>query len=669
MKDNIIKEITKIVLISLIIGFLLEITIFNFRHYESLFFKNETVLNDIKIGEGISCNKNNCVIKDQNKAYIEYNNIDQEIKNLFLDFNGKNSLIIKYTIDFSDTANANYVYGKSELAYVKSINKSKFNRIHSAGKVHNLRINLKSSIGEFSIKEAIINKKVPYDINWWRLALSFILTCFILIIFSKGEISKYKYNGKYTTIISIIVIIGLSFIFFNLVKINRLVNNYSINYYSKAQYNILAKALAKGQFNLDLEVSDNLKKLENPYDPTIKNRKDYYWDYAYYKGKYYTYFGVVPCLLTYLPYFVITKNDLNNKYVLFLGSSLFLVASFFLMKQLCNKYFKKTTYIWYLLLTLFYVFASGVLTSLSFPTFYTVPILFGMLFVTMGLGFWLKSTCYEKLKKRYLTLGSTCMALVAGCRPQMLIASFLAFIIFKDYLFKKEEGCLFSKKSIKETLCALLPFIIIGGLIAYYNYARFGSIFDFGANYNLTTNDMTKRGFKFDRIFLGLYYYLLSPSRLKLIFPFINTYPIETSYIGVTIYENMYGGFFFVNIICLLSLFVCKFKHIIQNKQLYLLCIVSTIMAIVIVIADTQMAGILSRYINDFAFLILISTIIIVLSLLKKINIEKEKLLKCLLVISIIVNCLIFFLGKNLFADNQSQILFYKLYHLFMFWL
>ncbi|MCO7109522.1 hypothetical protein NIA69_10595 [Gemmiger formicilis] len=34
----------------------------------------------------------------------------------------------------------------------------------------------------------------------------------------------------------------------------------------------------------------------------------------------------------------------------------------------------------------------------------------------------------------------------------------------------------------------------------WYNAARFGSPFDFGANYNLTGNDMTQRGFNAVRI-------------------------------------------------------------------------------------------------------------------------------------------------------------------------
>ena len=45
------KEIIKIIFISLIVSLFLEVTVFNFRHYESLFFKNETVLDNYEIGK------------------------------------------------------------------------------------------------------------------------------------------------------------------------------------------------------------------------------------------------------------------------------------------------------------------------------------------------------------------------------------------------------------------------------------------------------------------------------------------------------------------------------------------------------------------------------------------------------------------------------------------
>ncbi len=49
----------------------------------------------------------------------------------------------------------------------------------------------------------------------------------------------------------------------------------------------------------------------------------------------------------------------------------------------------------------------------------------------------------------------------------------------------------------------ILPYLIVAAGLMYYNYARFGSPFDFGANYNLTTNDMTARGMELGRTGLG----------------------------------------------------------------------------------------------------------------------------------------------------------------------
>ena len=41
----------------------------------------------------------------------------------------------------------------------------------------------------------------------------------------------------------------------------------------------------------------------------------------------------------------------------------------------------------------------------------------------------------------------------------------------------------------------MLPFVIFGAFMMFYNYARFGSVFDFGQNYNLTVMDMTAEHF------------------------------------------------------------------------------------------------------------------------------------------------------------------------------
>ena len=264
-------------------------------------------------------------------------------------------------------------------------------------------------------------------------------------------------------------------------------------------------------------------------------------------------------------------------------------------------------------------------------------------------------------------LGSLFLALVAGCRPPLLVAYLLAIPILWDYTFKDRK--LFSKKSWKKTLCFIIPFVIIALGLMYYNYERFGSPFDFGANYNLTTNDMTKRGIKFDRIFLGLYSYLFEPARITTIFPFIQNYSVQTSYIGKTISENMYGGFFFCNLICVLGLLCFKFKKVINNKELFSISIIGIISSIIIVLMDTQVAGILSRYMLDFGWLILISTIIVVMSLWNKYKDCKNlcSIIYWLIILSIIYNIFVYFSYDSLWYYNDY--LFYKVYYSTMFWL
>ena len=80
----------------------------------------------------------------------------------------------------------------------------------------------------------------------------------------------------------------------------------------------------------------------------------------------------------------------------------------------------------------------------------------------------------------------------------------------------------------------------------WYNFARFGSPFDFGQNYNLTTNDMTGRGFRVERVGLSFFTYFLQPPKINSAFPFVNRVDITTSYLGTTITEAMFGGIFVV---------------------------------------------------------------------------------------------------------------------------
>ena len=166
-------------------------------------------------------------------------------------------------------------------------------------------------------------------------------------------------------------------------------------------------------------------------------------------------------------------------------------------------------------------------------------------------------------------------------------------------------------------MVAFVPFVVIGIAVCAYNAARFGSPLDFGANYNLTTNDMTHRGFHVERIPFGLFAYLIQPPNLGSQFPFLQQAYMDPAYQGITIYEPMFGGYFFLYPMTLVLLALPLAKRGLQDKGLMTPVVTALCVALVLCVFDLQGAGILMRYICDFGVYIALSAAAVYLELLQ----------------------------------------------------
>ena len=127
---------------------------------------------------------------------------------------------------------------------------------------------------------------------------------------------------------------------------------------------------------------------------------------------------------------------------------------------------------------------------------------------------------------------------------------------------------------------------------------------------------MTHRGWRLDRIPSGLFYYLFEPTKITLAFPYVHDSGQMNgslnSYMGRTIFEAPYGGLFFNSPVLLLSMAVLKVKkYAADHRQLYKLALFFSGSALVIVLADVQMAGIISRYHMDFGIFLCMSAMIV----------------------------------------------------------
>ena len=83
--------------------------------------------------------------------------------------------------------------------------------------------------------------------------------------------------------------------------------------YDFDQYGHVADALLHGRLWLDLPVPQELAQAANPYDVAQRDRlfdkgvSPVYWDYAFRDGHWYSYFGVLPSLLLFAPFRVVSS--------------------------------------------------------------------------------------------------------------------------------------------------------------------------------------------------------------------------------------------------------------------------------------------------------------------------------------------------------------------------
>ena len=119
-------------------------------------------------------------------------------------------------------------------------------------------------------------------------------------------------------------------------------------------------------------------------------------------------------------------------------------------------------------------------------------------------------------------------------------------------------------------------------------------------------------------------------------------------------------------------MFIFKLKKYFSSKITFNTCIILIVSALIIVIVDTEMAGILARYINDFSWLLVFSAVLIVLSLNKSNKIPKNVLIKLLVLsvtLSLIYQYFYYFVSlMDLFRNNNLRF-WLEFYYMTQFWL
>lgn len=296
------------------------------------------------------------------------------------------------------------------------------------------------------------------------------------------------------------------------------VNN-KYNYYTE-----LASSFKDGHVYLKDKPSAALLALDNPYDYYLRKREgveDFRWDASLYKGKFYLYWGPVPAVLLML----FSKSWLSRIGDFHLTLA-FACGLFIYMALLVSSFWRKSltkSPAWLLGFILIVIgFATPTTIMVKDARIYNAAI-FGAQFFIIGGCYW----AYQSLLKERLSLGllafaSLHWALAVGTRVIILPAVGFSAGLTLFFIYK-----VFSLKTIKEFVSLLIamgsPLAMVGFGLAYYNYARFGNILEFGLTYQLGTVDYINFHdiFSFSRIQQNLNLYFLYPVKILSQFPYL----------------------------------------------------------------------------------------------------------------------------------------------------
>lgn len=688
-----IQKHKKILLLLFIVAVIFEVFVANFRSWESMSFKQTQLTNAVLVEGGtttpITGNKIQITEaqKKSEKVVIKFSNVNIESKNIYLHLDNlsKKNKAVDFKLYITDQSNK-YPYKLLDASVADKVKESRYYRIYPRGQMKDIRLEIYNfnTRDTIEIKNIILNRPVPFHFSIGRFLAVLGILLIVWVFRPKSEFYTNKIGagrslGKKRFVVIAVLILANLIVLGCITIANPFYRNVDTGKkgrYYHTQYQRLTERILEGEFSLADEPSPSLKAMENPYDRKARDIEnvDFLWDTAYYEGKYYVYFGITPVILVYLPYYAITGHHISNYLVTFLFMSLFVVSAFFLLYQLIKKYFKNVPFLLYILLCMFLVYGGGITLIASKPDFYSQSILLSVGFSMTAFGLWLMATeDAEKLKRVPLFLGAVCMALVAGGRPQLLLLLVVAFVMFCPYIFKQRQ--LLSVKGWKNTVAIALPLVAMAAFLMYYNYARFGSVFDFGGTYNLTTNDMTTRGFVPQRIIDTVFYYFLQPPLVTSTFPFLNRTPMPGNFAGFDIKEAMYGGILLSHPLNLMVLALKNVKANLKEKKLWLTTWVLLAIVVLLAIFSGQYAGILRRYIVDFAPILGIVVSLVVLSLHENMDGQESKrqnLYKIVLAgVFITVTYSFFIVFVQGYSTNMqvcNPTLYYKIKSIVQFW-
>jgi hypothetical protein len=384
-------------------------------------------------------------------------------------------------------------------------------------------------------------------------------------------------------------------------------------------HNLVADGLLHGDAALRIKPPEGLLKLKHPYDPIAnlpyRSEPERLHDLSLYKGKLYAFYGPAPALLLFIPFRALRVGDLSPTLATLVFCTLGVGFSVLLFRKLTRRFFGELP-VW---MDCFAILALALAIPAPFIIYigrgYEVSIACGYFLLFAGLYFLASGLLSDaRVRLAQLALGSAALAAAVAARPNLAFA--VLFVAVAITIVIRRSSGASSRARIDQIASLVVPYVIIGVLLAFYNFIRFDSVTEFGASYQLTGADSTKYAYyQLWYIPHGLYYYLLAPARFSHVYPYtylLKSVPFVKSN-DVYTYEPVAGVLTNMPLIGLgLVLIATQVARLARECRLALVTILSALLVAMAVVTSAAftLRGATMRYTLDFAPLLLVAVLL-----------------------------------------------------------
>ena len=296
--------------------------------------------------------------------------------------------------------------------------------------------------------------------------------------------------------------------------------------YTTPYYAELADSFAHGQVDMRSDPPTALARLSDPYDSDARQQAGIYarHDFAYYKGRYFLYFGPTPALILLGLQTLTGITDVPDSVLVVAFMFGITLAGVGILLLLRRALFPKEWIGLPLLAGLVLGLGHPTLYMLARPAVYEAAMSAGQFFLLLGLFFAFSGLLFKDadLNAGYWLTAGICWALALGSRYSLapaITVLCLSFAYFQSYLGRQTQ----TKWQLFQMLCALFaPLIVALVILGLYNSARFDSYFASGQRYVLqNVNLFQVSTFSLSYVPRNISHQLLSFFRFSDSFPFV----------------------------------------------------------------------------------------------------------------------------------------------------